>query len=286
MGRVFCIACGTENPADAEYCFSCGKRLVRAPTPAIASVSNPSSPRTTPPQSTSSTAQPLRAESAGAHLPRIEIKPKPIRNGILAILGCSIFTIGGAFMLASGEKANMYVGALSIVFFGGGGLYSIPKIMRRKLSFVLTSDSLQQVAPVGTAQIAWSDIEKIGTVSLFGTHLAGVRLKTYDRYIASMSSDMADTFHKTLPALKAISRAVSLADMPYAVAIQIWSAFKGKDEPADVLKSFGKVGTYVEALLWNREHFGYDLVWGWSDRDRSAPEFAKLLEQYRAAESG
>ncbi|MFZ0744254.1 MAG: STM3941 family protein [Terracidiphilus sp.] len=217
-------------------------------------------------------------------MPTIEIRPKSLRNGILGIIGCSAFTICGAFMMASGKLPDIFAGLLSIVFFGGGGVYAIPKIMRRKISFRLTAEELQQIGPVGSAHIAWSDIEKIGIVSLFRNSLVGVRLKTYDNYIAGMSSDMADSFRKGMPALKAISRAASLLEMPYGSVIKVWSAFTGKDEPADVLKSFGKVGTYVEAMLWSREHYGYDVVWGWADRDRSAPEFAKLLEKYRAAE--
>jgi hypothetical protein len=56
---------------------------------------------------------------------------------------------------------------------------------------------------------------------------------------------------------------------------------KGEEDPGDLAKSFGKVGTLVESMLWSRQKFGYDVLWGWSDLDRSANDFAKLLDQYR-----
>jgi hypothetical protein len=278
---VFCVICGARNPEYANYCFACGKQLVRADTRVSESPSGPASTRAMSPRSPSVTAPQPTTNSSVAHRPSVEIRPKSLRNGILAVLGCSIFTIGGAFMLASGEPKTMLAGLLSIVFFGGFGLFSIPKIMRRKISFVLTSDGLKQVAPAGSAYIAWSDIESIGVVSIFRTRLVGVRLKTYDRYIASVSPEMADFFRKSLPAMKVIARATSFLDVPDAV--KLWSTLAGKEDPADVLKSFGKTGTFVEALLWNRTHYEYDLLWGWSDIDRSAHEFAGLLEQYRVA---
>lgn len=278
---MFCMICGARNPEYANYCFACGKQLVRADTGVSESLSEPASTRAMPTRSPSVTA-PWPTTNSDAHRPIVEIRPKSLRNGILAILGCSIFTIVGAFMLASGEPKTMLAGLLSIVFFGGFGLFTIPKIMRRKISFVLTSDGLKQVAPAGSANIAWSDIESIGVVSIFRTQLVGVRLKTYDRYIASVSPEMADFFRKSLPAMKVIARATSFLDVPDAV--KLWSTLAGKDDPSDVLKSFGKTGTFVEALLWNRKHYEYDLLWGWSDIDRSAHEFAGLLEEYRVAE--
>jgi hypothetical protein len=94
---------------------------------------------------------------------------------------------------------------------------------------------------------------------------------------------MVDYFRSRLPVMKVLTRTASLLEMPYSELFKIWSVMSGAEEPADILKSFGKVGTYVEALLWNREHSGYDLLWGWSDRDRNAMEFVKLLERYRVS---
>jgi len=277
--NVFCVVCGVENPEHAKYCSECGKPLARVHAHVNEPASGPSSSAASPPQTPFAASPPPTAKSAITQLPRIEIKPKSRRNGIFGILGCSMFTIGGVLMLATGEPLTMFAGLVSVVFFGGGGLLTIPKLMRRKISFVLTSDGLQQVALVGSAYIAWSDVESVGVASMSGTHLVGVRLKTYDRYIASMTHEMADYFRKTLPALKLIARASSVLEIP--VAVKLWSALKGEEDPGDLAKSFGKVGTLVESMLWSRQKFGYDVLWGWSDLDRSANDFAKLLDQYR-----
>jgi len=68
--------------------------------------------------------------------------------------------------------------------------------------------------------------------------------------------------------------------------MKVWSALEGHGNPAETLRSFGKIGTIVEAMLWNREEYGYDILFGWGDLDRSAADFVQLLDQYRRASEG
>jgi hypothetical protein len=213
-------------------------------------------------------------------LARLEIRPKTGRNVLFLVVGCFAFTIAGFFMIRTGEVEKIAVGVLSVVFFGGGGLITAPKLMRRKISMVLSEHGVEQIAPHGSAFIPWVDVEKLGTTSIFGNDFVGVRMGSYDRYIESMSPELSSFMRKNMPYLKLIARATALLPVPQAVAL--WSKLKEETDLPEALKAFGKTGSFVEALMWSRQQFGYDILIGWSDRDRSAPKFLELLEEYRA----
>ena len=208
-----------------------------------------------------------------------EIKPAAARNALLLTLGCAGFTAIGVWMVVSGQE--VLAGALGVLFFGGGGIFAIPKILRRKVSMVLTRNGIEQHTLYGTAQVPWRDVERIGVTSQFGTALVGIRLKTYDNYLGSMSPELAEFMAKSLPYLKLAARAASLLDSP--AALEVWSAVKGGGDPQDTLKSFGKVATVADGLLWSRQSCGFDLLFSWAERDRPAGAFAVLLEEYRQA---
>src|SRR5258708_3405387 len=57
---------------------------------------------------------------------RFEVRPKAARNTIILVVSCGAFTVGGVWMLFSGE--NILGALLCIAFFGGGGLWAIPRI--------------------------------------------------------------------------------------------------------------------------------------------------------------
>ncbi len=100
---------------------------------------------------------------------RFEVRPKADRNAILAGAGCAIFTIVGLWMIFSGE--NILAGLLGVVFFGGGGLYAIPKMLRRKVTMVLTPKGIEQCYAEGSALIPWADVENVGIVSIFSNKM-------------------------------------------------------------------------------------------------------------------
>jgi hypothetical protein len=264
---MYCVHCGTQNPSYARFCLQCGKLLERKEEP-------PSDKK--PTIIAVGTAQQLSHRS----LAKLEIRPKTNRNVLFLVIGCFVFTVAGFFMISTGEVQNIAVGILSIVFFGGGGLITAPKLMRRKISMVLSEQGVEQIAPLGSAFIPWADVEKLGTTSMYGNVFVGFRLSSYDQYIESMSPELSSFMRKSMPYLKLIARAAALLPVPQAIAL--WSKLKGETDLPEALKALGKIGSLVEALMWSRQQFGYDILIGWSDRDRSAPKFLELLEEYRA----
>lgn len=264
---MYCVHCGTQNPGHARFCLQCGKLLERE-------------------EGTDSDKKPTIIAAGPAQkrsyrsLARLEIRPKTGRNVLFLVVGCFAFTVAGVFMISTGEVEKIAVGVLSIVFFGGGGLITAPKLMRRKISMVLSDQGVEQITPHGSAFIPWADVEKLGTMSMFGNDFVGFRMSSYDQYIERMSPELSSFMRKSMPYLKMIAQATAMLPVPQAVAL--WSKLKGETDLPQALKAFGKTGSFVEALMWSRKQFGYDILIGWSDRDRSAPKFLELLEEYRA----
>src|SRR5205809_1280388 len=186
---MYCVMCGAENPEYGKYCHKCGKVLidgeqqhtVQAPIALSALAHASSQPRPFAPVAD-----------------RLEIKPNAGRNAVILILLCSLFSIGGFFLVATGEPKAVAAGLLSIVFFGGGGLIAIPKMLRRKVSMVLTREGMEQINPYGKSFIRWIDVEKLGVVSVHGSEMVGIRLRSYDAHLQSMSPELMEHFLKTL----------------------------------------------------------------------------------------
>jgi hypothetical protein len=195
----------------------------------------------------------------------IEIRPKTVKNAILMGICCTLFSIAGLWMIFFNEE--IFVGLLVITFFGIGGLFAIPKILRRKVTMVLTPQGLEQHYAEGIAFIPWSDVEMVGIIPKFSIKMVGIRLRSYDRYINGMSPSLAKFITKNLPFLKLLTCAASLLDV----------------DDSRGLINFGKVGNLAEALLWTRQQFGYDLALSLTALDRSAPNFVSLLDEYRGS---
>ena len=198
--------------------------------------------------------------------PRLEIRPPTKRNIILLTIGCSIFVIAGLLLITTGDVKSIFVGLLSITFFGGIGLVGIPKLSRRSISVVLTHDNLQQITPFGTSIVPWQDVESIGVAKIHRHKMVGIRLITYDNYIKNTSPELAESTNKKLPYLKVLAFGTSLLG-----------------SSAGNMKSLGQVGNLVELMLWNRQNCGYDIYFSWMDIDRSVSDFVQLLEQFHRA---
>jgi hypothetical protein len=134
---------------------------------------------------------------------------------------------------------------------------------------------------VGTAMIPWQDIETIGSTRIQAHKMIGIRLKKYDGYINNMSSELADLINKSLPLVRLASIGISFLNIPiYAKAL---AAFEGRENPARTLRKIGRVGNLAESMIFCRQTYGYDILFAWTELDRPASEFIKLLESYRTA---
>ena len=201
---------------------------------------------------------------------RFEVRPKTLRNAVLLGALCAIFCIVGLGLIFSG--ANIPVGLLALLIFGGAGVYAIPKLLRRKVSMVLSADGIELRYPQGSAFVPWADVEQIGTARISTTKMVGIRLRSYDRYLNDMSPDLAAFMVESLPYL--MVKGALLLEVPGGVGL--WLKAEGKS-----LESFGDVGNLAQALMWARENYGYDLAFSWAELDRPPNKFVGLLEEYR-----
>jgi hypothetical protein len=186
---------------------------------------------------------------------RFEVRPRLLLKMTLVMLGCAAFTLASAWLVSRGTSRAVFAGLLGIVVFGFGGLgcllYFMPKVVRRKISMVLTRAGIEFRYVPGNTFLPWEDIETIGVFALASgstSSFVGVRLRAYENYIRNLTPELV---RPSLTILKVMS--------------------------------LGKVRSISGGLEWSRKKFGYDITIGWADRDRPPEKFAALLEEYRAA---
>ena len=93
--------------------------------------------------------------------------------------------------------------------------------------------------------------------------MVGVRLITYDNYLSSMLPLLQVKVTKMMPFMKLMAKATPLIG--------------GSASGANI----SKINDLAGSLSWCRDHYGYDLVFSWTEIDRPARKFAALLEDYR-----
>ena len=197
---------------------------------------------------------------------RLEIRPQVARNAALLAAGCLAFVVIGAWMVF-GQPALEYRagGVLSVVFFGFG-LTRIPALIRRKVTLVLTPDALEQVYPQGVMTIPWADVAAVGVTSTGrGRPMAGILLHSYDRYLGQMPAALAAQAERGARFMKPVAAATSVI---------------AGGQSRGMLMEYSRTRGRASRLAWQRDHFGYDVVLGWSELDRPAPDFVALLHEH------
>ena len=159
---------------------------------------------------------------------------------------CAAFVIGCVWLALS--KQDIPVALLGIVIFGGAALYGIPKMLRRKVTMVLTPGGIEQRYAEGSAYIPRSDIEKVGIASMLSNKMVGIRLKNYDDYLKAMSPSLAEYMTKSLPYMKLLARSTSLFNVPHPVSV--WSKLQGHDLKKKSLRASARWA------IWQRCCFG------------------------------
>ncbi len=193
---------------------------------------------------------------------RFVVRP---RWWLLAITaaGCLGFTAMGLMMIASGEVLETLVGLLAVALFGGGGVLSGLFVARRGLSHLTLTPA--GIEPATGGMLPWEDIEAVGTARVETTKLLGVRLKSYDRYLASV------------PPVQRVEmeRHLRWFAKPMALA----TSGLGK---RGLSQSFVRdVSSLETALRWSRAQTGWDMTFSPVWLDRPLEEFIALLERYR-----
>jgi hypothetical protein len=238
----------------------------------------PPLPTTTPAAASPPQPPPLGGCEA---LARVEIHPPRRRNAVL-LAGAALFMGGGgiALLASAGDDMDALAGVLCLVI-GVLAIYKARAMWGRQTSMVLTPEQLEQITIDGAATLPWTDVEAVGAVSQLGLKLIGLRLRSYDNYLATMSPELARWLTKTLPLMRVAAAGTSM--LPGSQLLSLWSRLDGVGDPGEALKSFGKVGDLAGLLMASRKMLGYDLTFSWADFDRPVDELVQLIERYRAA---
>ena len=191
----------------------------------------------------------------------------------LATAGCVGFTAIGLTMIASGEVFGILGGLLSVAFFGGGLVLSGLFVARRGLwCFALTPAGIE-LATGGL--LPWEDIEAVGTLrqKISRTNkikLLGIRLKSYDRYLASV------------PPVQRVEmeRGLLWFLKPLALVASVFG-------DSGLLQSFSSdVSSLETGLRWSREQTGWDYTFSPVWLDRPTEQFVAFVERYRRLVAG
>ena len=207
-----------------------------------------------------------------------KVHPNSSKNTLVMGLISILLTIGGALLILSGGgEKDVITGVLFVLVFGSAIILSIRDLIMLRIAIVLTPEHLEYRCKNGTTYTPWSDIESVGVIKVMSRDHVGIRLKSYDYYLESMSPPVAHNIRKILPFRKLISGASLSLDRSSMATI--WSKLEGKDY-AEVFIKYGKVGDLAKSMLWARHEFGYDIMFSWDEIDRSEKNFVKLLNNY------
>lgn len=115
---------------------------------------------------------------------------------ILAYLGCIAFTILGVWLLTIDDTTTMYspwklrfAGVLTIIFFGGGGLFmaykKIKLLINHKKEIEFTD---RGISIWGAEEILWNEIADFSLIRFKGNRLITIQMKDPEKVIANESS--------------------------------------------------------------------------------------------------
>ncbi len=198
---------------------------------------------------------------------RFVVRP---RWWVLALYAAGLLglTAAGLVGIASGELFPILGGLLAVAFFGVGGVLCGLFVARRGLSQLALTPAGIELTVGG--RFPWGDIEAVGTVRLYRNKLLGIRLKSYDGYLASV------------PPIQRVEmeRKMRWWLRPIAVAASVLGG-------GWLLMGFAlDVSSLETALRWNRERFGWDYAFSPAWLDRPLDAFIDLLEAYRRSAAG
>lgn len=202
---------------------------------------------------------------------RLELRPKRL-NLILAVLGALGFVLIGLWMMLA-EDSDIFVrgaGALAAAFFGYAGYFAVRALIEPR-GLTLTPEALTWRGPTFAPKtIPWEEIAATGVLSQNGQAFNVIVLKDPAPLIARFSPAEATA---TCRSMRTLLRFAQLA-VPLAPG-----------DSADLIKIArkGRADTLEELFAFLRAFYGGEILLGWADRDRSAPDLDALLRRYLPA---
>ncbi len=194
---------------------------------------------------------------------RQEIRPARGANFLKMIGLMALLVPASAWMMLDAESVFMKaVGALGVVFFGGGGIFALGSMLRTPWTLALAPDALEIRVEDHIARVPWADIEAVGLANVSGQKIPSIRLARYDNYLASLSPEAAQAFERRWTVMKWITRATMVLGMAPGLA-----GHAGASSLADAMRANrGLTG-------------GFDIGFGWSQIDRPPEKFTTFLEE-------
>lgn len=190
---------------------------------------------------------------------RVEVRPRLWLLGT-ALVGALGFSALGLAMVVYGDPFAIVFGLVTVLFFGGGMTFAMLLSARRRfVSITLTPLGIE----VNGGLVPWEDVAAVGVVKA-STKLLGIRLTSYDRYLASMTSaaQIGSEEH-----VRWFSRPVAAID--------------GLLPGAGLAKYARTASSLERGLRWNRRNFGWDLTFSPVMLDRPLISFVAFVEDYR-----
>ncbi|ASU84438.1 hypothetical protein CDO52_17990 [Nocardiopsis gilva YIM 90087] len=116
--------------------------------------------------------------------------------------GCLIFAGMGAALVARGGMADIVIGLLAVVMFGGGGLLAASRVLSRRPTLALDSEGVRVVArwPRSSSDdlwLAWDDIALIRVCSQDIPYQRGAVRQWYLVFVPHAEADQP--FHPPAP---------------------------------------------------------------------------------------
>ena len=191
----------------------------------------------------------------------------------LGILGSAAFVILGAWMLAAhaDNVRALFIGPLAVVFFGWAGFLGAKRFIAN-WSMIIDPKGFTIAGPTYLSkEVLWRDVEEVGVFEIGLQGFTGVKLKTYANLVPQYSSE---EIGRLLARDRWLGRAM--------VVIPSASTFSSSTDMENAKRATAKADG-LEAYFANRRAaYGYDIIFGWPERDRDAASFADLLESFRA----
>lgn len=189
---------------------------------------------------------------------RVEVRPRLWLLGT-ALAGALGFSALGLVMILYGDPFAIVFGVITVIFFGGGMAYAMLVSARRRfVSFTLTPLGIE----VNGGLVPWEDVEAVGVVKA-STKLLGIRLTSYDRYLASMTPAARIG---TEPHMRWFLRPIAAID--------------GLLPGAGLTNSVRTASSLERGLRWNRRNFGWDLTFSPIMIDRPLVRFVAFVDDY------